>query len=365
MRIAYDHQIFSWQEYGGISRYFFELATRVCRSGLCEAKVYAPLYINRYLRDAQWPNVIGRYIAPLPKTGRAMQILNAMLVRRLLHRDTPDLVHETYYFEKRLAPARARIVITVHDMIHEKFKQCYPTWDTTSIRKRRAVERADHIICVSENTRRDLVDILGVERSRTSVVHHGCSQLAEAPDAAPPVVGRPYIVYVGLRQCYKNFIALLEAFAISGVLRKEFVLVCFGGGQMNSGEFRQIASLGIPRDAVVSMTGGDRLLANLFRHAAAFVYPSLYEGFGMPPLEAMSCGCPVACSNTSSLPEVCGEAAEYFDPGSPESIRMAIERVVLSSERRAQLIRAGHAQSRRFNWDECAGHTAAVYEALR
>jgi glycosyltransferase involved in cell wall biosynthesis len=112
------------------------------------------------------------------------------------------------------------------------------------------------------------------------------------------------------------------------------------------------------------MEGEDNVLADIYRHADILVYPSLYEGFGFPPLEAMSLGCPVACSFTSSLPEVCGNAAEYFDPNDMESIRLSIENVLHSSARRDGLIRAGLLQSLNFSWDKCTKQTAALYHAL-
>ena len=121
---------------------------------------------------------------------------------------------------------------------------------------------------------------------------------------------------------------------------------------------------GLQQDRVVLMNGADELLLSVYRGAAAFVYPSLYEGFGLPPLEAMSAGCPVVCSRTSSLPEVCGDAAEYFDPTQPEAIANSIERAVASNGRRQELISLGLKQIGKFSWDLCARQTAAVYEKV-
>lgn len=364
MQITYDHQIFSWQKYGGISRYFYELASRMPEACRCDVEILSPLYINRYLRDNPLPYVVGMPFIGIPKAGRAMQIINAQIVRLLLHRKAPDVVHETYYYEKRLSPSKSRIVLTVFDMVHEKFPHCYRSSDKTGLMKSEAVKRADHIICISENTRKDLVEILGVESDRTSVVYLGHSLTWKMLSDPKRVVDRPYIAYVGLRRGYKNFSKLLRAYASSAILRKNFVLVCFGGGRLSGNELGEISDLQIPLDSVVQIDGGDAVLAGIYRHADIFVYPSLYEGFGIPPLEAMTLGCPVAAGFTSSIPEVCGNAAEYFDPDNIESIKSAVEHVVLSSARRKELISEGHKQILHFSWDTCAKQTASIYASL-
>jgi glycosyltransferase involved in cell wall biosynthesis len=115
---------------------------------------------------------------------------------------------------------------------------------------------------------------------------------------------------------------------------------------------------------LLQFSGDDLVLADLYRHASAFIYPSLYEGFGLPVLEAMAHGCPVICSGTSSLPEVVGGAAELFDPNDPESIGHAIEAVVSSAERREWLRATGRQQARLFSWERCAWETHAVYRAI-
>ena len=115
---------------------------------------------------------------------------------------------------------------------------------------------------------------------------------------------------------------------------------------------------------VIHLGGGDDRLATLYRGASAFIYPSKYEGFGIPPLEAMHLECPVICSMTSSIPEVVGEAGEYFDPDDAESIRHAIERVLQSSDRRSELIALGRSRCNLFSWERCARETLDVYKRL-
>jgi glycosyltransferase involved in cell wall biosynthesis len=293
-----------------------------------------------------------------------VQIFNASLVKWKLHRDPPDVVHETYFLGKKLASSKSKTVVTVYDMIHEKFPQYFPENDRTREFKKTAVQRADHIICISENTRSDLIEILGVRRDRTSVVHLSNTVNPLIEFSTQRVTDRPYIAYVGARDGYKNFSGLIRAFGHSDLLRNNFSLVSFGGGPFTSKERAEMADACMPPNGIIHLQGGDELLDSVYRGAAAFVYPSLYEGFGLPPLEAMSVDCPVVTSRTSSLPEVCGEAAEYFDPDRPETMAAAIERVVASNGRRQELITLGQLQVRKFSWDACARQTASIYDVL-
>jgi glycosyltransferase involved in cell wall biosynthesis len=178
------------------------------------------------------------------------------------------------------------------------------------------------------------------------------------------VVTVPYLLYVGSRRYYKNFKALLQAYALNQQLSDEFKLVCFGGGRLSLAEKAEIQRLKIKEDRILYLEGGDRLLANLYKNAAVFIYPSLYEGFGIPPLEAMSLGCPVVCSNVSSIPEVVGAAGRYFDPNDIEDIGSAIESVVFSENSRTELIVRGSHRAAQFSWRKCAQETYSVYKKL-
>ncbi len=175
----------------------------------------------------------------------------------------------------------------------------------------------------------------------------------------------PYFLYVGQRSGYKNFARLLNAYASLPRIRNEFDLISFGTNAFTPQEKEAIHSLGLDPMRVRHLSGDDASLAYLYRKATAFVYPSLYEGFGLPPLEAMSLGCPVLCSNTSSMPEVVGDAGLFFDPLDSEAIRQAMESVASSLELRRDLISRGTQRVKSFSYDRCAAETLAVYGSLR
>lgn len=362
MNVVFDHQIFSWQRYGGISRYFFELARHLTNLPHVNVTVVSPIYVNEYLRRSSEVKVSGLYLPRVPKTGRLMQLLNATAVRRNLYKKRPDIVHETYYYEKKIAPKEVPVVVTVHDMIYEKYPHYYPSWDRTRFLKEKAIQRADHVICVSENTKYDLIEILGIPNEKISVIHHGYALTTTISKKLPRVVSGEYLLYVGLRSAYKNFRLLLEAYAASNELRKRFRIVCFGGGGLTRSELNYMKKLSLPVDTVIQLAGDDSLLSVVYQHATMLVYPSLYEGFGIPPLEAMAHGCPVVCSGTSSLPEVCGDAASYFNPCDVAEVQFVIEKVVNSPVRLAELKQLGYQRIKLFSWDECARKTALAYD---
>ena len=173
-----------------------------------------------------------------------------------------------------------------------------------------------------------------------------------------------FLLYVGNRGGYKNFLRLLEAYGTSPQLKMGYELICVGGGGFHADELKTMQALGLDSNQVMQLGGSDQLLARLYESASAFVFPSLYEGFGIPPLEAMSHDCPVVCSNTSSIPEVVGDAGEYFNPEDIENMRAAIERVVTSDSLRKLLIAKGRARLQFFSWDRCAAETLEVYSKL-
>ena len=171
-------------------------------------------------------------------------------------------------------------------------------------------------------------------------------------------------MYVGKRDGYKNFAGFLEAFAASSYLKEHYSIIFFGGGVLQSSELAFADVLGLKPDQLVHYFGSDDLLASIYRRAQALIYPSLYEGFGLPPLEAMASGCPVICSNTSSLPEVVGTAGEYFDPLSQKSMMEVMEGVLSSPKRKDDLMAKGYLQASKFSWKKCAEETMREYRKL-
>jgi len=364
IKVAYDSQIFAQQEFGGISRYFCELANCVARAPGFDSRVVAPLHRNQYLLDTTTLDR-GVFFNPAGRVaGKAMRVINDVVSPWLFRSYSPDVLHETYYQEPDRSGLKCARVITVFDMINERLGEESADRENLRRAKLASIARADSVICISEYTRQDLIELFGVPEGKTRVVHLGFTLTAATEAALAPGLDRPFILYVGKRDGYKNFESLLAAFAASASLRAQFALVAFGGGRFSDAENRHIVELGLNAGDVIQIGGQDDTLGALYRAARCFVYPSLYEGFGIPPLEAMSFGCPVVSSNTSSIPEVVGEAAITVDPGNIEAMRDAIERATQDEEARRGLIAKGNERIRHFSWSRCAEETMKIYRGL-
>jgi glycosyltransferase involved in cell wall biosynthesis len=370
--VIFDAQIFSAQEYGGISRYFCEITQSLSVEKRISARLIAPLYINAYVAKLNQNLVIG---FSCPHFLKAIKSKWIKMLRRILGLGIgdlalriyrPDIIHETYYSPVGFGASRAKRVLTIYDMIHEKFADQFSPSDKTARYKAIAARRADHVICISESTRNDVINLLHLDPSKVSVTYLGFSALGKASLSLAAIDGvvRPYILFVGNRAGYKNFNALLIAYAKSDLLRDKFQLVCFGGGHFSELEQTEIARLGLKNQDVLHFSGDDQRLSQFYSQAQAFVYPSLYEGFGIPPLEAMANHCPVICSNTSSIPEVVADAGEYFNPYDACSLQLAIERVVSSPLKMDGLRKAGQERLKYFSWDRCAQETLNIYKKL-
>ena len=360
MKIAIDHQILAIQDHGGISRYLSRLATELAGLGH-QVRIIAPLHVNAYLPDLPPGLVTGWRIAPSRLARKLTRTVDGLLVPPLIGAFAPDIVIESYYATHRTSWGKARVVLPVHDMIHELYPQMFAADDPTIARKAAAVARADHIICVSENTRADLIRFHPQVAGKTSVVLHGFDVPAPLPPGPPPA--RPYLLFVGERGGHKNWAGLLAAYAGSPALRAAFDLVAVGGRGFTTAEATAIAAAGLA-DQVHRRDASDLELQRLYAEAAAFLYPSLYEGFGIPPLEAMAAGTPVVTMAASAIPEVCGDAVAYAQPDDTESLRVAIETVVFDPVRSAALVAAGRQRLQRFSWARCASETAAVLERV-
>jgi glycosyltransferase involved in cell wall biosynthesis len=219
---------------------------------------------------------------------------------------------------------------------------------------------ADCIIAISATTRDDLARILRIDASKIAVVHLASSIDAEVGDADSP--REKYLLYVGPRGHYKNFDSFLRAFAATAIQKTHHV-ICFGGGAFSVEEGERIARSGLA-GRVVHREGDDLKLAQSYQRAAALVYPSLYEGFGLPVVEAMKLGCPVICSLAGALPEVAGDAAAYFRPRELDSIRETLDDTLSNPKRLRELSALGKERARSFTWERCVSETLQVYRKL-
>ncbi len=357
MKVLFDNQIFSLQRYGGISRYFVEIMKRMPQ----DVDVISPTLLtdNVFLKTERFEGNKSVSLPDFKWKKKLYAAVNNSNFSRLLKRGDYDIFHPTYFDPGFLKRLHGPYVVTVHDMTYERFPELFGTEDPVISQKKETITRADKIIAISEKTKADIIDIYGLSGSNIEVIYHGHSL---HPENAEAVEGLPekYILYVGQRFHYKNFDRFLEAFAMVHKWNPEIKLVCTGGG-FSRDEMSRIKMLGL-EGAVSSRFVSDNQLAYLYQHALCFVFPSLYEGFGIPVLEAFASGCPVLLSNASCFPEVGGDAALFFDPYNPEEMAKTIESVVSDSNLRTQMIQRGHERVKAFSWDKTAAQTAEFYK---
>ena len=364
MRILYDHQVFSLQNAGGATRYHYELMRHFAQ----EPAVQTELFLGFEQTVLPFHKLSASNVRVASFGGRLHPGGRRYVANELLGnidaavRGKFDIYHPTYFRYMPLVRAR-RMVVTHHDCTHERFPEEFHEPDRVSHAKRDLFARADAIICISESSRNDLLNFYNVDPAKANVVYHGFTRLERTPEGAQELakhVNRDYALYVGSRNRYKNFRGFLKALYDSG-LHRTLLLLVIGGGSFSTEERAFIDDLHLAHSIVALPRVADSLLAEAYSNARVLAYPSLWEGFGLPPLEAMHLGCPVVACNASSVPEVCGDAPFYFEADSPDSLRDVLLRAVNDEDARVRSIERGQATAARYSWAKCAEETLAVY----
>jgi len=336
---------------GGSERYARELTKALTGVGELEYVAFVPT-VAPDASDGLPSLVVPEYRASTSMPGRiAAMSLAVAAPRRILRRLDPERLDAIHFPLSVMIPRMEGppAVTTMHDLQHELYPQFFPR---SELVYRRVVygwtlKRSRIVIAISEHARETLIERHGLDPERVRTIHLGLDHEGFRPDGRPR---EPFLLYPANRWPHKNHARLLEAYALVRRERPDLRLVLTGSGHDGWAVPEGVESRGRVSDAE---------LVELYRSAACLVFPSLYEGFGLPPLEAMACGCPVAVARATSLPEVCGDAAEYFDPFSVDDMGAAILRA-LSGDR----VEKGLTQAARFSWDACARAHDTVYREL-
>lgn len=359
LNVALSGEIFVWQKYGGVSRYFLELAVGLQELGLAQVKIEADFFVNAYLmRTRKTLKHDGIYVKQAFRGLRQISLVTNSF-RRVINKARPEIVHCSYYAFERLRFVSYGKVSTFYDMI-ERRCQSTPSFVT---RQARTYELSDHCIAISEATKSDMVHYLGADPDRISVVYLA-SDLRTDGDFT---VGKPrqkFFLWVGPRAGYKNFDLFVRGFSTSRAFREGCKIVCAGGPPINSSEKQFFGQLGLSSQSVSQVFPDDSELIVLYSQAEALVYTSHYEGFGIPPLEAMQCKCPVIAANGGALTEVVGNAALIVDSRDVDDISGALDKILFDSNLRVDLISRGIRQASQFSWHRCARETFEVYERV-
>jgi len=290
-------------------------------------------------------------------------------LRRQLRGLKPDLVH----FGKDNQPVfyRGRVVTTMHDLTTVRFVNPAKLWPVFKFRQlvyrwvvKRVAQRSAAILTGSDFVRDDLVQFTGVDPAKITVTYEAADVIKDSPEPVGGLAGKRFIMYVGRPTPHKNLERLIEAFELLRARQPDLVLVLAGKQDAN---YRRIeAAVQKANKQAIVFTGfvSEGQLRWLYEHCAAYVFPSLSEGFGLPGLEAMAHGAPVVASNATCLPEIYGRAARYFDPLDAAAMADAINEVLTDKNLRAELVKAGRAQAAKYSWQDMAKETLAVYASV-
>jgi glycosyltransferase involved in cell wall biosynthesis len=307
------------------------------------------------------------YLPALHFKGSEQLGLHDKLATWAVWRTRPQALYSAWFNAIRTSLPQA---IVIYDLIYERFPG-YHSWKQTPLRnlareRRSSLERADVILAISHSTARDILAYyprVAPARIRITPLGVDASFLGATP--APPMTpGPPYLLYIGFRTGHKNFLRLLEAYGRSG-LAQDFALRVVSALPCRADEQQVIDRYQLGAHIQWIPSASDTELCAHYAGAAAFVYPSEYEGFGLPILEAMAAGTVVVTSNVSSMPEIGGSSALYFDPYDIDSIASGLRAaVVLSAAERQQRLAEGQARARAFTWERCQQQTIAAIQEL-
>ena len=375
LEVIVDGVIFQFQSRGGVSRIYSEILPRMCeqdeslRITLLTKEGRAPLQPlpeHSSITRRAVPH-LDPYLRPWRLWGRYAPALKRTMDKLWIGEGKGKIWHSTYFTQPH--QWRGTQVVTVVDMIYELYPKFFnkPFDDQFREQKRRAVSDAAAVICISETTRIDVEDYYGIPRDKTFVVPLAHSDLFRPPGNEANTHGthgesRPFLLYVGRRGHYKNFDLLLDAYS-SWDRRNEVDLLVVGDRDWTPEEQKRLAELNLGAQVRLLTDIDDEQLRHFYGRAAAFVYTSLYEGFGIPLLEALACGCPVVASDIPSTREVAADCAIYFDPNSSEDLRAVLEKIVADGPNESRRA-AGIARAALFSWNETARQTLEVYHSV-
>ena len=360
MKIIFDYKIFYQQKVGGISNYFYNLGREMIKNEV-DVIFFCPLHKNEYLKKIPQDNKKGIKIFFPSKFKKVVETINQKISESYFYKNSADIIHNTYYSN---AVYKNRSVCTVYDMINEKFSHLFKNSNEITEIKKKTIKNCDHILCISDKTKQDLIDLFKIKEKKISV-----TLLAAAIDKnefknLKKKKFENHLLFVGSRHGYKNFEGLIKAYSISSFLKSNFKIIVYGGEKKNQEDFNILNKNKVDSKNIIYLNDSDIHLSKLYQNVSALIYPSFYEGFGLPIVEAMQMGCPVISSVGGSLPEVGGKGLKYFNPYSAENISIAIEEVLSSKKKIDNLIKYGFKRAEYFSWSKCAKETLAAYKKI-
>ena len=386
MKVLYDHQAFSSFAFGGVSRIYYELLNIYSKDPEITFKLSLKYSDNEYLKGADWNINVRPFLkrisdwggvglpAHLTRNFIAKQINNFRKMEnkkyseKIIIGGDYDIFHPTYYDPYFLDYLyNKQFVLTVYDLIYELFPEYFPSTQKFLNGKSLLLKKAAKVIAISENTKRDLINLYHLPKEKIEVVYlaNSIKSGADTRNSKTNELKLPerYVLYVGNRALYKNFLFFIESIVPLLTQDNAFSIVCAGGKNFTKAEKLLFNTWGVEQK-LYYVPVNDSILSSLYTNAIAFVFPSLYEGFGIPILEAFACNCPVLISNTSSLLEIAGEACVSFDPKDKTSIYDVLKHVLSNKSLQEELKKKGRERVNLFSWERTAKETKQIYKNI-
>lgn len=358
--VLFDHQCF-WEKFGGVSRYFTEILKT--NNEYANYQLALKYSNNEYLKELDFAYKPFLSNVQIPKKHYLISAVNKPNSIKTIKHSDASIVHLTHYDPYLFKYLKGKVVIsTIHDLnffatpqFFGKQTKLLKNWQTQCINK------SDKLITISENSKKDLVNFFNIPEEKISIIYHGISDVF-SKSSERNILPYPYILFVGRRNGYKNFSIVEKVFSMITDKYPDIRLVCTGL-PFSDNEKKHFANLKI-NSKVIHFSATERDLVNLYSNALFFVFPSFYEGFGFPLLEAMACECPVLCSNASCFPEIASNAASYFDPNSVEELCEKMIEIIENERLRTNLIKNGLKRKKDFSWEESRIKHFELYKSL-
>ena len=360
MKILYDHLCYS-EFYGGVSRYFTEVIKRLPKE--IEYRIPLKYTNNEYFKTLELPYKTFFPNKHFKGQCSLINLLNTRYTKIEARKGNYDIYHQTHYdtFAFDLLPKTTKKVITIHDLNFFAIPQFYSKKNRLKEMQVDSIKRCDFIITVSDNTKKDLIRFFNIPETKIKVIYHGITMPNIEYKVFPYKLDKPYILFVGSRYVYKNFVNTVRAFAKINH-NHDFYLVCTGT-PFSKEEFTLLNELNI-QDSVKQIRADDRLLNSLYAGAEVFIYPSYYEGFGIPLLEAMCNNCPILCSDSSCFPEIAEDAAIYFNPYSVNDIVEKMQFILNNETEKKKIVENGNNRMNFFSWEKSSALHYETYKML-